>query len=307
MDERAGNDAGRPTPRYVASVVRAIARGSAGRVRRSLEARSRVPSSARSNTPARSALARRHCNPASDGGRAQTPEARRPRARSLGRPLKQRRAGWRPPRPKGWRGRRIEEPLASRRRRTAMLATASAGRCTGRGIGPAGRQRLKPLLGVVRAGGWRRLLGGEPCFVGCREQYRVEWWCREPQRDDPSRSRRSPAGGSCSITMPSASSLASDSMAAMNPAARTTVTASAPPRLSHRVLSARFAAPSRRNAGVQERSPPALQGDQEHARPTRSSCLLSHAALKLDNGLSIRRRSCGSADPASHAGPMALR
>ncbi len=66
-----------------------------------------------------------------------------------------------------------------------MLATASAGRCTGRGIGPAGRQRLKPLLGVVRAGGSLRLLGGEPCLVLGRELYRVEWWCSEPQRDDP--------------------------------------------------------------------------------------------------------------------------
>ena len=49
----------------------------------------------------------------------------------------------------------------------------------------ARRAQRRPLLGVVRAGGWRRLLGGNPFFVGCREPYRLEWWCREPQRDDP--------------------------------------------------------------------------------------------------------------------------
>ena len=79
MDECAGARrppalAGYPLARS-ASVVRASARGCVDRARRSLEANSRVPSSARSNTPARSALARRHCNPASDGARAQTLEA----------------------------------------------------------------------------------------------------------------------------------------------------------------------------------------------------------------------------------------
>ncbi len=71
------------------------------------------------------------------------------------------------------------------RPRTAMLATASAGRSSEKGIAGAERQFLEPLLGVVRIGRRRVLLEGGHCFVRRPELRHVGDRGGEPQGDDP--------------------------------------------------------------------------------------------------------------------------